>query len=220
MGNEELSQPPPDTNTSNNDIIDLTKSRLQSETDDIQGGGEGLFSPPSDMGPTWSLLNSLLTTETSPFTCDEGRARTPPQEPSLPTSSLGCQGNIAPRSGAGERWAVPTTRTLITELDHDGQTQPIIVEELEETSGDSGERARVTVLDDGDAYIQVADVAISAYTSKPESTLSREEKIWRLAEKAGSTLSEDRLELDDDTKRRVKDGLKAAGLIDKVSLAF
>ena len=50
---------------------------------------------------------------------------------------------------------------------------------------------------------------------------SREEKIWRLAEKAGSTLPEDHIELDTDTKLEVKDRLKmAAGLIDKVSLAF
>ena len=68
--------------------------------------------------------------------------------------------------------------------------------------------------------IQAATVAIDNCFSKPESMLSREEKIWRLAEKAGSTLPEDRIELDTDTKLWVKDQLKTAGLIDKVSLAF
>ncbi|KAL5479863.1 hypothetical protein EMCRGX_G023454 [Ephydatia muelleri] len=69
---------------------------------------------------------------------------------------------------------------------------------------------------------QAVTAAIDHCSSKPESMSSREEKIWRLAEKAGSTLPEDHIELDTDTKLEVKDRrLKmAAGLIDKVSLAF
>ena len=75
--------------------------------------------------------------------------------------------------------------------------------------------------DDDDLCIQAVTAAIDHCSSKPESMSSREEKIWRLAEKAGSTLPEDRIELDTDTKLEVKDRLKmAAGLIDKVSLAF
>ena len=75
--------------------------------------------------------------------------------------------------------------------------------------------------DNDDLCIQAVTVAIDHCSSKPESMLSREETIWQLAEKTGSTLPEDCIALDTDTKVGVKDRLKmAAGLIDKVFLAF
>ena len=121
-------------------------------------------------------------------------------------------------------WAIPAPRTLITELDQGGQaydSQPIVVEEIEETPANE-ERPEVLGCHGNvdDMCIQAATAAIDNCSSKPESMLSREEKIWRLAKKAGSTLPEDRIELDTDTKLRVNDRLKTAGLIDKVSLAF
>ena len=222
-------------NTHDGDIIDLTKPSLQSEHTSglnfIPQEGEGLFSFPSDVGstfPSWSLLANLLNSESS-------NHNTAPQEPSpLPLAPPpqevqqghhGCYGNtVSGGASARNMWAVPAPRTLITELDQGGQaydSEPIVVEEIEETPANE-ERPEVLCCHDDidDMCIQTATAAINNCSSKPESMLSREENIWRLAEKAGSTLPEDRIELDTDTKLRVKDRLKTAGLIDKVSLAF
>eukprot|EP00731_Ephydatia_muelleri_P025170 Em0017g253a len=217
------------------DIIDLTKPSLQSEhtsgLNSIPQEGEGLFSYPSDVGstfPSWSLLANLLNSEssnhnTAPQESSPLPSSPPPQE--VQQGHHGCYGNtVSGGASARNMWAVPAPRTLITELDQGGQaydSQPIVVEEIEETPANE-ERPEVLEChgDVDDMCIQAATAAIDNCSSKPESMLSREEKIWRLAEKAGSTLPEDRIELDTDTKLRVKDRLKTAGLIDKVSLAF
>lgn len=225
------------TDTCDDDIIDLTTPALQSEhtngLDSIPQEGGGLFFTPSDMGstvPSWSLLANLLDAESS-------NHNAAPQEPSPPPPSPpprdiwqtqhGHYGNAA-LGGAltGDKWAVPVPRTLITELDWGDQgcnTRPMAVEEIEDTPASEG---RPGVLgshgddDDHDPCIQVATAIMDPHSGKPESELSREEKIWLLAEKAGSTLPEDRVELDFGTKQRVKDRLKKSGFVDKVSLAF
>lgn len=212
------------------DIIDLTKSRLHPEsggTSTSPQEGEGLFSSSSDMAstaPSWSLLANLLTQEPSSSTCDKSSVSAP-QGPPPPSSLQEPHHGSAPLGGvaSSDKWAVPVPRTLIVELDQEDQmcsSQRIVVEEIEDTPGDE-ERVGVMEPDGYDvALIQEATAAINACSSKPERLLSKEEKIWRLAKTAGSTLPEDHLELDADAKRKVKERLKSAGLTDKVSLAF
>lgn len=66
--------------------------------------------------------------------------------------------------------------------------------------------------------IDQVEMALEALRSKPESELTEEEKVWRLAAMAGSTLEGERVELDPQTKAQVRERLREAGTLEKVSL--
>ncbi len=68
--------------------------------------------------------------------------------------------------------------------------------------------------------IQRVDAALGGLQGKPANSLSAEERVWQLAASGGSTLDEDAVTLDPQTKARVKEGLQNANLLDKVSLKF
>ena len=73
---------------------------------------------------------------------------------------------------------------------------------------------------DDDESISVASNAMEAYKKKPESELTREDMVWALAEKAGSTMAEDRVELDASSKERLQQRVAKMQKEDKVSLSF
>lgn len=60
---------------------------------------------------------------------------------------------------------------------------------------------------DADTIAEVNDV-MSRLRSKPESQWTREERVWELALRAGSTREEDRVELDEATKQRLRERVR------------
>lgn len=68
--------------------------------------------------------------------------------------------------------------------------------------------------------LQQVDTALQSIRGKADAELTEEEKVWRLAACGGSSLQEDRQDLDPETSSKLKQTLKQAGLLDKVSLKF
>ena len=134
-------------------------------------------------------------------------------------------------TAASNRSAVPSTHPqddlLIEDLDPldgtqalsapESQEQASIGERKEEGGGEEEhpslllEAGRVAenILHEFDAYKQ-------RVAEKEE--WSEEERVWRLAEKGGSTLAEDKLDLDEDTKRRLRERVRST--VDTSSLCF
>jgi hypothetical protein len=72
-----------------------------------------------------------------------------------------------------------------------------------------------------DAHVvQEVDDALRSIEGKPDADLTQEERVWRLAASGGSTLEEQAIDLDAQTKARLRHTLKEAGATDKVSLKF
>ena len=68
--------------------------------------------------------------------------------------------------------------------------------------------------------IQKVDDALRNIEGKPDAELTQEERVWRLAASGGSTLEEEAVDLDAETKARLCHTIKEVGGTDKVSLKF
>ena len=68
--------------------------------------------------------------------------------------------------------------------------------------------------------IEAAEIALEKIKGKPAHELSAEERVWKLAAEGGSTLASERVELDHESKERVKETLRKHKLTDKTTLAF
>ena len=103
------------------------------------------------------------------------------------------------------------------ELQH---SQPPKLKELkvEEVSPSDFKLSDVPIVDA--EVLQKVDDMLGAIEGKPESQLTQEEKVWRLAASGGSTQDSDTVALDPETKARLQHTLKESGMLDKVSLKF
>ncbi len=79
--------------------------------------------------------------------------------------------------------------------------------------------ADIPLIKDESEILEV-DAVLKRLKTKPPSDWTPEEKVWYLAAKGGSSIESDQLELDSQTKSRVKERLSKAGVLDKVSLSF
>lgn len=70
------------------------------------------------------------------------------------------------------------------------------------------------------ATVEHVDTVLRGLEGKVEGEMSREDKVWKLAASGGSTLQDEAVTLDLQTRSRVKQGLQEAGLLDQVSLKF
>ena len=68
--------------------------------------------------------------------------------------------------------------------------------------------------------IEAAEIALEKIRGKPAHELSAEERVWKLAAEGGSTLASEKVELDHESKERVKETLRKHKLTDKTTLAF
>lgn len=68
--------------------------------------------------------------------------------------------------------------------------------------------------------IEAADRALEALSHKPPHQLTATERVWELAARGGSTQPNERVDLDYETKERVKETLRKNKLTDKTTLAF
>lgn len=68
--------------------------------------------------------------------------------------------------------------------------------------------------------IEAADRALEALSHKPPHQLTATERIWELAARGGSTQPSERVELDYESREKVKETLRKNKLTDKTTLAF
>lgn len=68
--------------------------------------------------------------------------------------------------------------------------------------------------------IEAADRALEALSHKPPHQLTATERVWELAARGGSTQPNERVDLDYETKEKVKETLRKNKLMDKTTLAF
>ena len=142
-------------------------------------------------------------------------------------------------AGGSGHWAIPTRKALIeeitspTEQTQSRQGSDLILEDLESDdpqvepqphesplASPSGLRlADVPTITD-EAEFRRVEAAFDRINKLPPSELSVEDKIWLVAAKGGSTLKDEQIELDTESKQRVTQRLKEADVVDKVSLAF
>ena len=117
----------------------------------------------------------------------------------------------------GEKWA--TNRNSSQASKSSAGHVPLLIEEIEDDGFEESHEMEKPDHEDDPAVIKASE-ALSRLQTTPTSQLSLEDKVWQLAAKGGSTLEEDEVELDQETKNRLRDRLSDAGMLDKVSLHF
>ena len=146
--------------------------------------------------------------------------------------------------GGGEsgHWATPMKKPLIeeitspTEQKRAQQDSDLVLEDLEcdddllnqvEPSSENKPSASPSGLRLADvpnitdeAEFRRVEAAFERINRSPASELSVEDKIWLVAARGGSTLKDEGVELDSESRQRVRKRLKEADVVDKVSLAF
>jgi len=129
--------------------------------------------------------------------------------------------------GVDTQWAVPTNKSnsqaakvdgLVIEDITDVPDRNPSVNEPTSESEDVFKLADVPLV--SDETIQRVDAAMAGLKTKPVECLSAEEKVWQVAASGGSTVDEDAVSLDPQTKARVQERLQNANLLDNVSLKF
>ena len=136
--------------------------------------------------------------------------------------------------GIGTQWAVPTSKSnpqaafgdsLVIEDITDVPDKTALVHEPSPSEDAAIEDpfqdfklSEVPLV--SEETIQRVDAAMAELKAKPVESLSAEEKVWQLAASGGSTLDEDAVSLDPQTKARVKERLQKANVLDCVSLKF
>lgn len=113
-------------------------------------------------------------------------------------------------------------RLVVEDLQHEIEIPPLEVSnpDSEEQKGIEQDFKLSDVPIVSDATVEHVDAIFKALEGKEEDEMSREERVWKLAASGGSTLQEDAVTLDPQTKARVKQGLQKANLLDQVSLKF
>ena len=147
-----------------------------------------------------------------------------------------------PGDGGGE-WAVTLSsqKRKADGASHRAENeQPLEVEDLEDQTTDTGSgdgshqhqsspppQQRYlfqklsdvpTVRDPGE--IEAVDRALEMLRQTPPHRLTTTDKVWQLAAQGGSTLAGEGVELDRETRERVKETLRKNKLTDKTTLAF
>ena len=120
----------------------------------------------------------------------------------------------------GNKWATNTKPSHVSKSST--EPVPLLIEEIEDDDFEERHTLHETEKadDDEDSAVIEAGEALSRLQATPTSQLSSEDKVWQLAAKGGSTLEEDEVGLDQETKNRLKVRLNDAGMLDKVSLHF
>ena len=212
---------PPRTGGMVRPLIEVVTSDELKETASAM---ERPFKLNSDDGQSDSFLIMPTDTPTLPMSDADDRWAT------NVVSSKEC---TLPMSDADDRWATNVvsskecevrghSKLLIEELEDDVHMSSEFTNEekslIEEAPAryDSAEEATAHY----DRGIAQAEEALQRIQSKPANELSREDKVWQLAAQGGSTLEDERVELDRDTKERLKIRLQEAGMMDKVTLHF
>ena len=94
----------------------------------------------------------------------------------------------------------------------------LLIEEIEEDDFNIGQ---LPLTPAEQSAIAETDAVMERIKDRPVSELSNEERVWLLAASVGSTVEEGKgVELDENTKERVRERLDKCGLIDKTSLKF
>ena len=98
-------------------------------------------------------------------------------------------------------------------------TSRLLIEELEDDDNFNIGQLPLTAAEQ--AAIRETDAALEKIKDRAVGELSEEERVWYLAASAGSTLAgREEVELDEETRLRVRDRLAKTGLTDKTSLKF
>lgn len=119
-------------------------------------------------------------------------------------------------NGDGSVWAT-TANTSSQPTNTAAKHEPLLIEEIEDDPPGLQQFDKTQA--NHDTVVEASE-ALSRVQATPTSQLSLEEKMWQLAAVGGSTIEDDEVQLDQETKRKLRARLNEAGNLDKVSLQF
>lgn len=208
------------TEMTNSEDIPLIKPKNDENTATSQ---EGVFSRAPPAEPTLSNSISLITADTN------SKATPVPQGKKLLIQLVDEEEHENPSTD--DSASVNSDKGIWATTKHSKDTVPsnkpnddILVEDLETTALGSDTDKELFELAGKvpEQILQDYDVAAEKYeralSEQGEDKLTREDRVWGLAAKLGSTLDEDQVELDEKTKSRLK--ARVASTVDSSSLCF
>ncbi len=136
----------------------------------------------------------------------------------------------SPKVSHGGVWATPLVHPPPREApgkqtrSEDLLVQDITDEEIGEVGSSPPDYSHVRLAEipliKNESEIQEADAVLRRLKTKPRADWTPEERVWYLAAQGGSSIEGEQVELDAQTKARVKERLSEAGVLDNVSLSF